>query len=613
MQNSVSVAPDLRTALNVALDHLNRNDAAEAENVLAPFVSGPASDADALQLMGIIRAAQGRPDQTESFYRQSLALKPQQPNVLYNLGNLLRLRGRFDESISALRDAVRLKGNYAEAHVGLALAFSAQGQHAEAEKSCRTALRIQPNYLLAKQTLAAVLNDLERPLEAEHILRQTLALGVRDAAQAAALDHNLGISLNLQRRYDEALACFEAARQKVPAIPLADYNRGYSLQHLGRLEEAVSCYQRALASNPLNMLAHRDLNQLLYRLGDDAAFLSSYDEAIALYPEVGQLQLDKANFLFLQEKQEKARECYERAASLLPQNPAPHDGLGLVLAHLGQFDLAIREHETAIALEPQNAQARRNFAETLLRAGDAAKALEVAEESLLIEPQDQNAIALWGIALRLLSDPREESLNDCETLVCVYEIEPPAGYSGIEDFNADLNTYLDRLHRDRRECIDQTLRRGSQTLDNLFGGGHAPVELLRAQIDRAVTDYISRMGADSEHVLFRRRRREFGYAASWSSRLHDCGFHTNHVHPKGWISSAYYVALPDAIERPEGNEGWIKFGEPAFACGLDEPIRRMVQPLSGRLVLFPSYMWHGTLPFHSSQSRTTIAFDVVPQ
>jgi len=31
------------------------------------------------------------------------------------------------------------------------------------------------------------------------------------------------------------------------------------------------------------------------------------------------------------------------------------------------------------------------------------------------------------------------------------------------------------------------------------------------------------------------------------------------------------------------------------------------------LVLFPSYMWHGTIPFHDAQARTTIAFDVVPK
>ena len=38
---------------------------------------------------------------------------------------------------------------------------------------------------------------------------------------------------------------------------------------------------------------------------------------------------------------------------------------------------------------------------------------------------------------------------------------------------------------------------------------------------------------------------------------------------------------------------------------------RMVQPLPGRLVLFPSYLWHGTVPFEGGE-RLTIAFDVRP-
>jgi len=29
-------------------------------------------------------------------------------------------------------------------------------------------------------------------------------------------------------------------------------------------------------------------------------------------------------------------------------------------------------------------------------------------------------------------------------------------------------------------------------------------------------------------------------------------------------------------------------------------------------VLFPSYFWHGTLPFSSVQPRLTVAFDAVP-
>jgi hypothetical protein len=37
-----------------------------------------------------------------------------------------------------------------------------------------------------------------------------------------------------------------------------------------------------------------------------------------------------------------------------------------------------------------------------------------------------------------------------------------------------------------------------------------------------------------------------------------------------------------------------------------------VRPDPGKLILFPSYFYHGTIPFEDHRYRTTIAFDVVP-
>jgi hypothetical protein len=72
------------------------------------------------------------------------------------------------------------------------------------------------------------------------------------------------------------------------------------------------------------------------------------------------------------------------------------------------------------------------------------------------------------------------------------------------------------------------------------------------------------------------------------------------------------VTVPEATNDPGTRSGWIKFGEPSLELPLKNPIRRAVQPVPGRLVLFPSYMWHGTIPLQANSPRTTIAFDVTP-
>ncbi|MDH4023777.1 MAG: 2OG-Fe(II) oxygenase family protein, partial [Gammaproteobacteria bacterium] len=59
--------------------------------------------------------------------------------------------------------------------------------------------------------------------------------------------------------------------------------------------------------------------------------------------------------------------------------------------------------------------------------------------------------------------------------------------------------------------------------------------------------------------------------------------------------------------------GALEFGQlPARVIHTREPERRIVAPVAGRLVVFPSYFYHRTLPFVSGEQRISIAFDVMP-
>jgi hypothetical protein len=94
-------------------------------------------------------------------------------------------------------------------------------------------------------------------------------------------------------------------------------------------------------------------------------------------------------------------------------------------------------------------------------------------------------------------------------------------------------------------------------------------------------------------------------------RLRRQGFHVNHIHPEGWISSAYYASVPAEVADQDRRSGWLKFGAPRFAVPGLAPFLE-VQPKPGRLVLFPSYLWHGTNPLLDDAPRLSVAFDAVP-
>ncbi|MEQ1867534.1 MAG: 2OG-Fe(II) oxygenase family protein, partial [Micropepsaceae bacterium] len=135
---------------------------------------------------------------------------------------------------------------------------------------------------------------------------------------------------------------------------------------------------------------------------------------------------------------------------------------------------------------------------------------------------------------------------------------------------------------------------------------------LRMQIRDAISRYIAAMPDDPDHPFFSRKSKSFAFSGSWSVCLREGGFHTNHIHPKGWISSAYYVSVPQEAADERNLPGWFKMGETNLQLGRHERIQRLVQPKVGQLVLFPSYFWHGTVPFQSDSERLTVAFDVVP-
>ena len=136
------------------------------------------------------------------------------------------------------------------------------------------------------------------------------------------------------------------------------------------------------------------------------------------------------------------------------------------------------------------------------------------------------------------------------------------------------------------------------------------VKAFREAIGPALDAHLQHLGTGTD-VLRSRNTGRWKIDGIWSVWLKPDGFHHNHVHPKAWLSSACYIELPDSVAAG-GQEGWIKFGEPGVVTRPKLAHEHAVQPEPGMLVLFPSYMWHGTVPFESDEPRMTAPFDVVP-
>jgi tetratricopeptide (TPR) repeat protein len=561
-----------------ALQLVRKGDLAGAEAVLAPLAG--AEDPKVLHLMGMIHLRRG--------------------TALIQLG-------RIPEAMELFRDALRLKPDLIEAWYALGGALHRAGQPGDAVQAFRQLLRAAPDHVPARLMLGAVLIDAKQPVEAVTVLRAALALPA-PAPLKAALHTNLALALRRQRKDQAALENYDRAMALHPMQPQLGIHRAETLQNLGRHDEAIAVFQQELAREPRNPDTHRFYNDLLYRLGRMDEYLKSYDRA----PRTRELQLGKALFLSLQKRGDEAHAVYCELLAKDPQDRVAAVGAANALVIQKRYDEAAAWFDRAVAGQGGDADLLRYAAELAILRGDPARALVLCEQGLAGARYDQKMLAVMSAGLRMMQDERDELLNGYDSLIQVFDLEPPEGFSSMDSFNGELSAYLEGVHPKTREYLHQSLRGGTQTPEHIFGAGHNLVDRLQHRIAEAVHRYMAGLKEDESHPFLSRRARTFQYAGSWSSRLRDCGFHVNHVHPDGWISSCYYVNVPEVVQDREARQGWIKFGEPDFDMAPKIPVRRTIQPVPGRLVLFPSYTWHGTTSFRSAAPRTTIAFDAVP-
>ena len=383
---------------------------------------------------------------------------------------------------------------------------------------------------------------------------------------------------------------------------------GRALAAANRAAEAETKIAAALAHWPTSIELHVLLAELRWQRGAGAESLQWLDAAIEAHPHELGLRLVAAGLLRNMENAPRALELLEAGLARAPESAAFLTSVGVVLDDLDRSREALGYLRAAVPRARNPVSAMLNLASVLLRTGDAAEALVIFERLLAGAPDDQKFLAYRSTALRLLGDPRHAALCDHERFVRTYRLAPPPGYPDIAAFNATFARELNALHFSTQRPVAQSLRGGTQT-EHRLPADNPVIARFFAMLDAPIRDYIARLDpADMTHPTARRARGGYRIGGSWSVRLAPGGFHTNHVHPDGWLSSAYYVEVPPIDDGSRA--AWLKFGEPGVR--VDLPPEHFVRPETGLLALFPSFFWHGTVPFHEGGGRLTAAFDVLP-
>jgi tetratricopeptide (TPR) repeat protein len=439
----------------------------------------------------------------------------------------------------------------AQAHA-LVRQLLSEGRDEEAVEVWRDRVRAEPDDPYAHYGLASVLYAIGREDEAEAACREAMAKGL-DGVEPWLF---LARLMTLQARFGEA-------------------------------EDAL---REAVARDALSEDAQRDLANLIWmRTGDVVQACALLDAAP---PTAG---LTALTVKLLQDAGE-----HEKAYALAADRARRGDpSLHLLAARAAvRADPAACDRHLAQVPPWVNPRARaKGEIEADLALGRGAEAARRAEALSAAHPDDHYVTALKASAWRLAGDSRARELYDYDRLIRTYRIEPPDGWTSLDAYLADLERALDRLHPPLTHPIGQSLRGGSQTQRSLLDYPDPEIQALFQALAAPIRRHIEAVGGGGG----------YDFAGAWSVRLNPHGRHADHVHPEGWLSSAFYVRLPEM----RGREGWLKFGEPGTPTSPRLEPGHWVKPEPGLLVLFPSYMWHGTEPFSSAGTRLTCAFDLV--
>lgn len=505
------------------------------------------------------------------------------------------------------------------------------GQLDVAETTAKKLLKQFPNTLVLHNFYGNALAGQNKFMDAVKAFRKALQID----PTVAELHLNVAILLTNLNRTDEAITSYKKTVQLKPSLTDAHYNLGTALQGQGKFDQAAKSYQKVIDLEPGFFEAIVNLGTVLQEQGRLAEAIDAYKRALTLKQDA-KIYFNMGTALKNEGRLGDSIDSYNKALELDPNYAEVHSNLGEVLRDQGRYDESVQRYKQAIALDPELPVANYSLAVYLYDSGDLDGAIEHFKKSQFADWQERCLYCLYKTerfdefkqGLEALKTQKNDS-PFLATLAGHY-----ADNFGTEnDYNFCKNPLDFVFHTEIKELKgDSELRRqllkdidfadvekkmqgrlinGEQSAGNLFKRSEDSFRTLGKLVEQAIDRY--RQSFSGEDCVFVKSfPKKTKIASSWYVRMRQGGHLTSHIHEEGWVSGALYLSLPTQKEHKD--EGSIELS----THGDDYPKKqdnfptKTIAPEVGDLVMFPSSVFHRTIPFSSDEERICIAFDLKP-
>ena len=380
-------ADDLVKRLERVASLIADNHNGPAEQELATILKATPDQPAALNLLGTIRAKQGRLAEAEALFLRATRHDKNYVGPHMNLAYLYTLMGQPKKTISELQEVVRLDSGNTEASERLARLLLAQGQIDEGIEVLERAEQSQSLSVSLLVLRGDAYLKKGNPAKAESSYQA--ALGNDSESTDAVL--GLAQVAQFKGEADVASVYLSRARKMVANSPDTLYRFALVAMRAGLYEEANGTLLAAIKLKSDDAGYFLALGTTWIKKPDLAEAEQAFRRAVQLQPDSSQAQMYLGYTLLEQKKYPEAQQCLERSLQKDGSVPETFYYLGQIAQQQNEDERAIGLFKKAIELVPSYSFAHAGLGASYLRLRNYPLAQQELELSIKLNPNDSKA------------------------------------------------------------------------------------------------------------------------------------------------------------------------------------------------------------------------------
>jgi len=420
---------------------------------------------------------------------------------------------------------------------------------------------------------------------------------------------------------EELISVFKKGNYK-EAISLAtkiinikpEYHEAYNIMALSykkinKVDKAIDSFFRIIKRNPRDpklVFIYSNTGNLFYEIGQIEKSIVFFKASLDLKPNNIDASLGLGLSLSTLGKDDESIKCYKSALKFNNNHP-------LINYHMAQSLRKLERYKEAVNFYSKtNYHMAKSYKLECMYQSIDSKEEKDSYNQFLNELNYENHYNPLIACLSSHSSIRFSQDDDCRFCKKPFDYIKKNNLFKNDEFNQTLidDIILDINKSGITKKSQSLLKNGLQSSGNLFKLNYSSINKLEELILQNISEYRDYYShkQDSFIQMWPKKYTMYG----WVIIMKSGGNLLPHMHKEGWLSSSIYLKRPLKKYKSDGDLKFSLDGAGYKTDGKKYP-ETIVDISNGDIVMFPSSLFHSTIPFESNEDRVSLAFDLIPE